>query len=147
MTELWATLVGIVAGAVGYLLTTFVFQPILGYRAIRSQIVSDLLFYANAIKADGTKDLFSQRVYDRIEANRRHSADLAACYHALPYFYKQYLLRLREDPNNAAAEMMGLSNTFEWEASRERVEAIQKYLRVEPRVIAYSGLRRTPIPI
>jgi len=134
MIELVAAFIGIIAGAGGYLLATFWFQPILKYREIRSQIISDIIFYANAVKADGMNDAFKQRVLDRMVANRRHSADLAACFHELPCLYRSYLMKIEERPDNASVELMGLSNTSEWEAASQRIDAIQKYLKIDPKV-------------
>ena len=48
MCEIWITLIGITAGAVGFLVATFWFQPILRYRDLKAQILSDLIFFARA---------------------------------------------------------------------------------------------------
>ena len=61
--EILVTLTAIAAGGAGYLLVTFVFQPILRFRAIRSQVLSDLVFYRNAIKADG----MGEKIQNRLE--------------------------------------------------------------------------------
>ena len=135
MEKLYITLIGLSAGAIGYLITNFWFHPILRYRDIRSQILSDLVFYANAINADGLNETMKERLNQRIEANRRHSADLAANYMEMPSWYKTYLKRKEIFPAMAATEILGLSNTYERESAEKRVEKIQRLLKIEPRVV------------
>ena len=132
--ELIATLIGLVAGAAGFMLATFWFQPILHFRRIRSQIMSDLVFYANAINTTDMNDTMKERMWKRVEANRRHSADLAANYVELPKLYIRYLSWRGIFPDRAVSDLMGLSSTFEWEAASKRVDNIQQHLNIEPRV-------------
>ena len=51
--KLISVFVGIVAGAVGYWVTTFWMKPILRYRELRSKVLSDLIYFAQVINADG----------------------------------------------------------------------------------------------
>lgn len=129
MCEFWILLIGIAAGATGFLLATFWFQPILRYRDLKAQILSDLLFYANVIKLGDLNDEMKKRYWARVEANRRHSTDLAAAFHYLPRLYLWFLQKQGERPNLASVEMMGFSNTFEWDAAAERVDRIRGFLR------------------
>jgi hypothetical protein len=80
---------------------------------IRDKIVSDLVFYADATNSEGLNKSMENKVWERIESNKRHSADLRACHLNLPCSYKWYLQVRREKPDVAAREMMGLSNTFD----------------------------------
>ncbi len=50
MCEFSIALIGIAAGAIGFLLATFWFQPILRYRDLKAQILSDVPFSCNVIK-------------------------------------------------------------------------------------------------
>jgi len=126
------TLIGITAGAVGFLVATFWFQPILRYRDLKAQILSDLIFFANVIKTDGLNPEMKERGWRRVEANRRHSADLAAAFHYLPRLYLWLLRRKSECPDKASVEMMSFSNTFEWTEAEKRVNSIRRFLRFPP---------------
>lgn len=129
--ELWAPFLGLLGGALGYLIVTFYFRPIHRYLEIRDQVVSDLVFYADATNADGLNENMQAKVWNRVESNKRHSADLWACHLNLPTTYKWYLWIRRERPDAAAKEMMGLSNTFDHEAAANRVDRIKVYLRID----------------
>ena len=135
MIEITVTVIGILAGVIGFLLTNFYFQPVLRYREIIDQVTSDLVFYANAIRAQGLNDEMRQRVFDRMTANRRHSVDLAACFYRLPREYEWYLRRTGEDPANASIELMGFSNTDEFDAADIRMKKIQAYLGIKPPIV------------
>lgn len=140
MCEFWISLiVGIAAGAFGFLAATFYFQPILRYRDSKFRLLSDLLFYANAVNADNQKmtsplkEVMDKRFLERIEANRRHSAELYAHVRYLPWPYRRWLRIKGENPSAASADLMGLSNTSEWDNARSRIENICKAFKF-PRV-------------
>ena len=99
MCEFWIALIGVAAGATGFLMATFWFQPILRYRDLKAQILSDLIFYANVIKADDLNEEMKKRGWARVETNRRHSADLAASFHYLPRLYLRILRKRGEMPD------------------------------------------------
>jgi len=132
MCEFWIAVIGIAAGAIGFLLATFWFQPILRYRELKAQILSDLIFYANVVKADDLNDEMKKRAWARVEANRRHSADLAAASQYLPRPYLWLLSKRGEQPDMASVEMMGFSNTSDWDAGAEREKRIRKFLKFPP---------------
>lgn len=123
-------LISIVAGAGGYLLATFWFQPILRYREIKHNVFADLIFYANAINADGMNEVIKTRMEKRLEANRRHSAELTACYNDLPIWYRKWLQRNRENPIEAASYLMELSNTSDFDPAGKSVEKIKQHLKI-----------------
>ncbi len=131
--EFVTTLIGLIAGAIGYLIATFWVRPILRYKEIRSQVISDLVFYANAIKK-GPDGSMRERVWERVVANRRHSADLAAIYGELPSLYIQYLKRKGVYIDRAVEALMALSNTYEWKDANVLVKNIHEYLQIKPRV-------------
>lgn len=132
MCEFSIALIGIAAGAIGFLLANFWFQPILRYRHLKAQILSDLIFYGNVIKTDNLNEEMKKRGWARVEANRTHSADLAASFQYLPRLYLWLLLRREENPDMASVEMMGFSNTTEWDAAEKRVKRIRAFLRFPP---------------
>jgi hypothetical protein len=134
MENFLIALFSVSCGAVGFLLAQFWFQPILKYRQIKSQIISDLIFYGNVINAEGLDQEMQQRVLDRMISNRRHSADLTACFYKFPSLYRKYLMKIGERPDLACGELMGLSNTSEYEAAQKRMDKIQALLRIDPRV-------------
>lgn len=135
MKEFIIVLISIVAGASGYLLTTFWFQPILRYREIKHQVFSDLIFYANAINADGMNEKMKERMGQRVESNRKHSAELTACYKDMPIWFRKWLERNGEKPMDAANHLMGLSNTYEYDPADKRIEKIKEHLKILTNVV------------
>lgn len=131
MREFLVVLMGIASGGLGYLFATFWIRPILRYLDVKHQVLSDLIFYASAINADGMNENIKDRVLHRIEANKRHSADLTACYIDLPFWYKWFLKKRKETPEAAATHLMGLSNTADHETAYKRVDKIKEHLRIK----------------
>lgn len=126
--KLWVVLLGIVAGAVGYWVTTFWMRPILRYRELRISVFADFIFYAQVVNADRLNDRMKALYEERITSNRRHSADLAACLTELPFWYKWWLRRKGQAPERAARHLIGFSNTTEYDAAEKVMKAIQKSL-------------------
>jgi hypothetical protein len=126
--KIFAVLLGIVAGAIGYWLTTFWMRPILQYRELRKKVFADFIFYAQVINADGLNDRMKALHEERITSNRRHSADLAACLTELPSWYKWWLRRNGQSPETAARHLIGYSNTTKHEAAAKVMKAIKKAL-------------------
>jgi hypothetical protein len=54
--KLLAVTLGIVAGAVGYWVTTFWMKPILQYRELRTRIFADLIYFAQVVNAEGLSE-------------------------------------------------------------------------------------------
>ena len=54
--KLLAVLLGIIAGGIGYWITTFWMKPILQYRELRLKVFADFIFYAQVVNADGLND-------------------------------------------------------------------------------------------
>jgi len=131
MSQYWTLLVSLIAGAVGFLTVTFWSQPILRYRSIKYQIISDLFFYANVVNADGLNEEMQERLKKRIQADRRNSSDLEACLPTLPSWYKCWLKKRGEEAEKAAAELLRLSNTFDHMKAADSVDRIKKYLRIK----------------
>lgn len=126
--KLLAVLVGIVAGAAGYWIATFWMKPILQYRELRMKVFADFIFYAQVVNADGLNDRMKLLYGDRIIANRRNSADLAACVVELPHWYKWWLRRKGCAPERAASHLIGYSNTTDYEQAAKVMSAIKKAL-------------------
>ena len=126
--KLVAVLLGTVAGAAGYWISTFWMKPILQYREIRSKVFSDFIFYAQVINAERLNDRMKKLHEDRTLANRRHSADLAACLTELPRWYKWWLGRKGQSPESAVTNLIGYSNTTEYDAADKKIRAIKKAL-------------------
>lgn len=135
MSEFLIFLLGLVAGSTGYLLVTFICQPILRYRELRYSVISDLVFYRNTVNAYGLDNDMKTRLNERIAANRRHAADLAAIYYQLPRVFRVFLLWRGVDLIKANSELLGLSNTFDVDQATKRIERIQKHLKIEPPVV------------
>ena len=135
MNEFFIFILGIAAGGIGYLLVTFWFSPIIRYRTAKHKILSDLIFFANVINADNLSELLKERFYKRIEADRRHSAELTACFFEMPSWYIKWLEFRGEKPQKASQELMGLSNTFDNDSAHLRIEKIKNHLRFNTDVV------------
>jgi hypothetical protein len=133
--KLLAVLIGVITGTMGYWFTTFWMKPILQYRELRSKILIDLIFYAQVINADGLNDRMQKLYEDRVLANRRLSAELTACILELPPWYAWLLRKRGHVPERAATNLIGFSNTREYEAASKRVEQIKVALGIKVEVI------------
>lgn len=130
--KLLAVFVGIVAGAVGYWVSIFWMRPILQYRDLRTRVFADFIFYAQVVNADRLNERMKKLYEDRTLANRRNSADLAACLNDLPRWYKWWLNRKGQSPESAVTNLIGYSNTTEYDAAYKRVKAIKVALGFRP---------------
>lgn len=126
--KLLAVLLGIVAGAVGYWIVTFWMRPILQYHQLRMKVFSDFIFYAQVINSDNLNDRMKSLYDERIDANRRNSADLAACLIDLPKWYMSWLQMKGHDPKRAASHLIGFSNTTNYEQAAKVKSSIKKTL-------------------
>jgi hypothetical protein len=129
--KLLAVLLGIVAGAVGYWIVTFWMRPILQYQALRIKVFGDFIFYAQVVNAEDLNDRMKSLYEDRIVANRRNSADLAACVIELPKWYMWRLQKKGHAPIQAASFLIGYSNTTDYEQARMKMRAIKTALGFE----------------
>ena len=130
MSEYYIFMWSLVAGGLGYLFVTFSMRPTLRYLDLKHQIYSDLIFYANAINDEGMNDDVKAKVLQRIEANRRHSAELAACYADLPFWHKFYIKCKKHCPEKASKNLMGLSNTRDDMDAAGRIDIIKSCLGI-----------------
>lgn len=130
--NLIAALIGVLAGAAGYWIAIFWMQPLLRYRSIRSQIHSDFIYYAQVINEDGLNDEMQRLYRERILANRKVSAELAAVSLELPFWYMRWLKCRKVDPARAAQHLIGYSNTSEYEQSHNTQALIRRLLRLPP---------------
>ena len=128
--ELLAVLIGIIAGAAGYMITTFWVQPILRYRELKYQAASELMFFANAVEAEKLDGTPRPDSAERKQSNRRCAAALLSIYSELPFWYRKWLAYREENPIAASAELFHLSNTD----SREEVKTCQANVRTALRL-------------
>jgi hypothetical protein len=133
--KLISVLVGVVAGAIGYWFTTFWMKPILRYRELRSKVLSDLIYFAQVINADGLNERMQKLYEERIEANRLSSAELTACLLELPSWYKAWLQFHGYNPGAAAQDLIGFSNTTDYDAAAKKVERIKAALGIQTTVV------------
>jgi len=127
---IWSAIFSVAAGAVGYLLAIFWFQPVLHYRDVKSRIASDLVFYANAVELEKLDGTLRADTLQRKESNRRCAAELTAIYAQLPFWYRKWLAYRDEDPKHATDELIRLSNTGEREEARECVLHVRTALHL-----------------
>ena len=130
MEQFWTTLLSIAAGALGYLIATFWVRPILRYRNTRSNIVSDLIYFANAIELQKLDGSLREDALARKDVNRRHAAELRAAYSELPRWYRYCLRARREEPTAASSELIGLSNASTGEEVNACIAGIERHLRL-----------------
>lgn len=133
--KLISVVVGIVSGTAGYWFTTFWMKPILQFRELRSKILIDLIFYAQVVNADGLNEQMQKLYEERIKSNRRHSAELTACLLELPCWYKSWLEFRGFKTATAAQDLIGFSNTTDYEAAAKRVERIKAALCIKTEMI------------
>ena len=126
----FAAIIGVVTGSIGYFVATFWMRPILRFGDIRQQIASDLVFFANAITPEGLNEEMKKRVVDRRIANRRSSADLMACLLTIPCWYRWLINFQKQDPFVAAQQLIGLSNTVDYDNSDKRINIIKEKLNI-----------------
>jgi hypothetical protein len=124
----------VVTGAIGYLIVEFYYQPILRYRQVRSKVVADLVFYANALRPMGPVPTPGDRFFEGKEANRRSASDLEAALEELPTWYKKWLSWRGERPDDAVSELIGLSNSGDVRDGHIRVRDIHRLLRLRKNV-------------
>jgi hypothetical protein len=129
MDQFWITLLSIMAGAMGYLIATFWVRPILRYGEIKSQVASDLVFFANAIELQKLDGSFREDTLLRKDANRRCAADLKAIYFELPRWYRLWLKRRSENSGEASSELIGLSNSSSRDEAKDYIQKVKEHLR------------------
>lgn len=126
--EIVAALIGIAAGAAGYWIAAFWMQPILRYRELRLRVYGDFIFYAQVVSAEGFNERMQKLHEDRVMANRRNSADLAACLTQLPRWYLWWLRREGQTPDRAASHLIAYSNTTDHDSAHKLTGAIKQAL-------------------
>lgn len=133
--KLLTALIAITTGALGYLFTTFWMRPVIRYGELQSKVLADLIFYAQVVNADGLNERMQKLYEQRVEANRKLSAELTTCYLELPAWYKWWLRRKGHLPERAATDLLGFSNTSEYDAAGRRVERIKAALGINTEVV------------
>lgn len=136
-TNLIAAIVGVGAGAVGYWLTTFWVAPILQYRRLRLQVSADLIYYAQVVNANALNQEMQKLYRERVLANRRAAAELAAVILDLPLVYRWWLRFRKQSPARAAELLIGFSNTQEYELASRMESGIRSALGIN--VSNHSG--------
>jgi len=132
--NLFTVLIGIVAGALGYWLSTFHIQPILRFHDIRNQVLMDFIYYAQVINSDGLNEEMQKLYRERVLANRKASAQLFAATQDLPGWYRRYLKLKKWEPEEAARRLIGFSNTTEYSESARIQAYIRKKIGLPPEI-------------
>lgn len=102
-TSILAALIGIVAGAIGYWFATFSVQPILRYRDLRNKVLSDFIYFAQVINANGLNDEMQELHRKRVLANRKASAALSAAVFE-PTALVHYISEMRGTRSSGSSE-------------------------------------------
>jgi len=126
--KLLAVVIGIVSGAIGYWFTTFSMQPILRFRNLRHQVLKDFIYYAQVVNADNLNDEMKVLYRERVLSNRKISAQLSASLLDLPFWYRGVLKLRGYDIKGAASNLIGYSNTTEYDAAAQKQATIRKKL-------------------
>jgi hypothetical protein len=129
-----AVSVSILVGLIGYLFSTFCMKPILQFLEIKAKILSDLVFYAQVVNADGLNEQMQKLHEDRNLANRRHSAEITACILEIPSWCQKIFLR-NYDLILAAQLLIGLSNTTNYEDAAKLEGKIKTALAIKSEII------------
>ena len=119
-----------IVGGVAFLVVNFWMQPLLRYKDVKHQVISDLVFYANAINVDGMNQEMQDRRWDRCRQNRLHAAELKACSYALPSWYRWWLIRRGESAEKASEMLIGLSNSNDFDIAHKFAENLRSALRL-----------------
>lgn len=130
--RLWAVLIGVISGALGYWFSTFHMQPILRFRQLRNQVLIDFIYFAQVINAEGLSDEMKNLYRERILANRQISAKLTAATQELPTWYLWVQKWKKRNPARAAKRLIGYSNTEEYETAHQIEASIRKDLGLPP---------------
>lgn len=133
MKETVILLCSLIAGGCGYLVVTFWMNPILRYLQLRHEVTSDLIFFANVITTDDLCDELKERHNTRRRQNRKHAAEMAACYYRLPHWYKWLLERREEKPLIASSSLIGLSNCNTHDSAKIHIQWLEKSLKIDPK--------------
>lgn len=122
--------VSLFCGGIGWFVTNYWMKPILQFRELKSKILFDFVFYAQVVNADGLGERLRKLYDDRIDANRRTSAALSVSILELPRWYKYFLKTRGCNLEVAAANLIGFSNTTDYEAASSRVNKIKSALGI-----------------
>lgn len=114
-TTLFSVLIGIIAGAIGYWISTFYVQPVLRFREVRNQILRDFIYYAQVVNAEGLSEDMQKLFNERILANRKASAQLSSAVLDLPRLYRCFFKRRCHNSKLAATSLIGFSNTYDYD--------------------------------
>ena len=128
MKEVALLICSLIAGAGGYLVSKFWMDSILRYLNIRHEVTSDLVFYANVLSKDNLCDEYKERHRTRREHNRRHAAEMAACYYRLPCWYKYWIEHRGHKPLIASRHLIGLSNSSNEDQADIHIQWLRKSL-------------------
>jgi len=129
MEQFLSLLLTIVAGAGGYLIVTFWFQPILRYREIKYRVVADLIFFANARDLENQNGDLRDDTLKRMESNRRCASELEAIYSDRPRPYRCWLQCRKENPKKASEGLIGLSNSTTWRDAEPFEKSVKENLK------------------
>ena len=132
MKEVLLLVFSIIAGAGGYLISKFWMDSILRYLDVRHEVTSDLVFYANVISKYDVCDEYKERYRTRQEHNRRHAAEMAACYYRLPWWYKHWIEHRGQKPLTASRNLIGLSNSNTEDQTDIHIQRLRKSLGLNP---------------
>lgn len=131
-SNIWSTLIGLSAGALGYWFSTFSVAPIIRYWDVRNKIHRDFIYYAQVISPQGLNEKFKTIYEERLLVNRDSSARLSAAYLELPCWFKLYLKIKKLDPLAASSKLIGFSNTTEFNQAAKIQDFIRKKLGLPP---------------
>ena len=147
--EPYITLViGAFIGLAGYFTSTFWIQPIIRYRAIKSRIVGRLTYFSDVYESEDDERLkemaretnsedirdvlkvAKERMKEKKFGCRRLSGELEGILLYLPRWYKFFFLRRRDEkPEQAVKELIGLSNSRDYDQTKIRMNSIKIMLK------------------
>ena len=135
--QIYEFILSVFLGAIGYYFVNFQMIPIIAYRKIKYQVVTELAFFANVVSYKKTQEeqvdkFYEDRLVERVLSFRRMSAELKATINFLPRWYFPCLLHIcGEKPNQAVNEILKLSNCFDYREYEKIEKDVRKFLKLK----------------
>lgn len=120
-------------GSFGYIIFHFFIFPILKYKKIRNQSISDLFQFNSLINTYKESDENPGNDFKRkIISYKKHAFELSECFdHILPEWYKLVLSKRKESPKDASKHLLALYNTKNFDHASARIKMIKLTLKFD----------------
>lgn len=118
-------------GSFLYIVIYYFIYPLLRYRKVKNQVVSDLIHYSTLICSDDPNESIRNDLDRKLTLYRKHALELGECFHGLlPNWYKLMLSKRKESPGEASKNLMALYNTSNLNHATARINMIRLNLKL-----------------